>query len=111
MGKRNLVRAGILGLVLAATPKGVRGQQDSAAAPAVRDTTCADTTDTTRAPERQGVRRRISMDHNEVAAPRLDNIPLEGTDKGFIPIPGTPADSVPGRACPAKPKVSRDSAG
>ncbi len=29
------------------------------------------------------------MDHNEVAAPRVDNIPLEGTGKGFIPIPGT----------------------
>ena len=49
------------------------------------------------------------MDHNEVAAPRVDNIPLEGTNKGFIPIPGTTPDSLP--ACPVKKKVSHDSAG
>jgi hypothetical protein len=49
------------------------------------------------------------MDHNEVAAPRLDNIPLEGTNKGFIPIPGTTPDSLP--ACSVKKKVSHDSAG
>ena len=106
---RNLVAAGALSLVLAAAPSGVRGQQDSTAVRAVRDTTCVDTTDTTNAPERQKVRRRHSMDHNEVAAPRVDNIPLEGTDSGFIPIPGTARDSVP--ACPAKKKVPHDSAG
>ena len=109
-GLRSLVTAGLLGMVLAATPKSIRGQQDSAVAPAARDTTCAGTTDTTRA-EHQKVRPRISMDHNEVAAPRVDNIPLEGTDKGFVPIPGTAHDSVPARACPAKPKVSGDSVG
>lgn len=106
---RNLVAAGTLGLVLAAAPGGVRGQQDSAALRAVRDSTCIDTADTTNSPERQKVRRRHSMDHNEVAAPRVDNIPLEGTDKGFIPIPGTLPDSLP--ACPAKKKISHDSAG
>ena len=51
------------------------------------------------------------MDHNEVAAPRVDNIPLEGTDSGFIPIPGTAADSASKKICPAKRKVSKDSAG
>jgi hypothetical protein len=110
---RYLVAAGMLGLVLAAAPGGVRGQQDSAAVRPVRDTTCVDTTDTTNAPERQKVRRRHSMDHNEVAAPRVDNIPLEGTDSGFIPIPGTGSDSLP--VCqvkkPVKTKVSHDSAG
>ena len=108
---RNLVGTGVLGLLLAATPTGVRSQQDSTSRPAIRDTTCVDTTDTTRGPEQQNVRPRISMDHNEIAAPRVDNIPLEGTDKGLVPIPGTAPDSVPARACPAKPKVSRDSVG
>lgn len=109
-GFRNLIAAGALVLVLAAVPRGVRGQQDSSAGRAVRDTTCVDTTDTTNAPERQKVRRRHSMDHNEVAAPRVDNIPLEGTDKGFIPIPGTAADSDSIRVCPAKRKIVKDSA-
>ena len=108
---RGLIVAGVLGLVLAALPGNVRGQQDSSAVRTVRDTTCVDTTDTTKAPERQKVRRRNSMDHNEVAAPRVDNIPLEGTDSGFIPIPGTAADSASKRICPAKRKVSKDSAG
>jgi hypothetical protein len=108
-GLGNLVAVLVLTLALAATPRGIRGQQDSVVAPAVRDTTCVDTTDTTRAAERQKVRRRHSMDHNEVAAPRVDNIPLEGTDKGFIPIPGTASDSLP--VCPVKKKVSHDSAG
>jgi len=113
---RSALAAMLLCLVLGAIPASVRGQQqDSVIAPSVRDTTCADTTDTTgttdttRGPERQPVRRRNSMDHNEVAAPRLDNIPLEGTNKGFIPIPGTTPDSLP--ACPVKKKVSHDSAG
>jgi hypothetical protein len=106
---RRAVPAMLLCLMLGAIPAGVRGQQDSVVVPAVRDTTCVDTTDTTRAAERQKVRRRHSMDHNEVAAPRVDNIPLEGTDKGFIPIPGTAPDSLP--ACPVKKKVSHDSAG
>src|SRR6185503_2589600 len=116
---RSALAAMLLCLVLGAIPAGVRGQQqDSVIAPSVRDSTCADTTDTagtrdttdtTRGPERQPVRRRNSMDHNEVAAPRVDNIPLEGTDKGFIPIPGTTPDSLP--ACPVKKKVSHDSAG
>lgn len=112
-GVRNLVTAGLFGLLLAATPTGVRSQQDSTSIPTIRDTTCVDTADTTRGPEHQKVRPRISMDHNEVAAPRVDNIPLEGTDKGFIPIPGTASDSVPARACPAKTKtkISRDSVG
>jgi len=104
-----LVAAGTLSLVLAAAPSGVRGQQDSAAVRAARDTTCVDTTDMTKASERQKVRRRHSMDHNEVAAPRVDNIPLEGTDKGFIPIPGTAPDSFP--VCPVKKKAAHDSAG
>jgi hypothetical protein len=107
---RHALATALLCLVLGAIPAGVRGQQqDSVVVPAVRDTTCVDTTDTTRAAERQKVRRRHSMDHNEVAAPRVDNIPLEGTDKGFIPIPGTTPDSLP--ACPVKKKVSHDSAG
>jgi|SRR6185436_9852006 len=110
---RSALAAMLLCLVLGAIPASVRGQQqDSVIAPSVRDSTCADTTDTTdttRGPERQPVRRRNSMDHNEVAAPRLDNIPLEGTNKGFIPIPGTTPDSLP--ACSVKKKVSHDSAG
>jgi hypothetical protein len=97
----------LLCLVLGAIPAGVRGQQqDSVLAPSVRDTTCADTTDTTRGPERQPVRRRNSMDHNEVAAPRVDNIPLEGTGKGFIPIPGTAPDSLKAGVCKPKRKTS-----
>jgi len=111
---RNWIAAGLMGLMMGAVPAGVRGQQqDSVIAPSVRDTTCADTpdttgaidtTDTTRGPERQPVRRRNSMDHNEVAAPRLDNIPLEGTGNGFIPIPGTAPDTLRADVCKPKRK-------
>ena len=111
---RSALAAMLLCLVLAAIPASVRGQQqDSVIAPSVRDTTCADTTDTTgttdttRGPERQPVRRRNSMDHNEVAAPRLDNIPLEGTGNGFIPIPGTAPDSLKAGVCKPKRKTSQ----
>ncbi|HSR91530.1 MAG TPA: hypothetical protein VLK88_09500 [Gemmatimonadales bacterium] len=113
---RRTFAAAFLCLVLGAIPAGVRGQQqDSVIAPAIRDSTCADTpdttgatdtTDTTRGPERQPVRRRNSMDHNEIAAPRLDNIPLEGTGKGFIPIPDTAADSLKAGACKPKRKTT-----
>jgi hypothetical protein len=108
---RHALAAALLTMVLGAIPAGVRGQQqDSVIAPSVRDTTCADTpdttgtTDTTRGPERQPVRRRNSMDHNEVAAPRLDNIPLEGTGNGFIPIPGTAPDTLRADVCKPKRK-------
>ena len=47
------------------------------------------------------------MDHNEVAAPRLDNIPLEGTGNGFIPIPGTAPDSLKAGVCKPKRKTSQ----
>lgn len=111
---RRALAAILLCVVLGAIPAGVRGQQqDSVIASSVRDTTCADTTDTTgatdttRGPERQPVRRRNSMDHNEVAAPRVDNIPLEGTGKGFIPIPGTAPDSLKAGVCKPKRKISQ----
>jgi len=111
---RRALAAILLCVVLGAIPAGVRGQQqDSVIAPSVRDTTCADTpdttgaTDTTRGPERQPVRRRNSMDHNEVAAPRVDNIPLEGTGKGFIPIPDTASDSLKAGVCKPKRKTSQ----
>lgn len=101
---------GLLVLVMGAAPVAVRGQQhDSVGMAAVRDTTCADTTDTAQAAKRQKVRRRSSMDHNEVAAPRVDNIPLEGTDSGFIPIPGTGRDSISAAACASKRKLPGDS--
>ncbi|HSE46354.1 MAG TPA: hypothetical protein VLA89_13595 [Gemmatimonadales bacterium] len=110
-GKRSGIAIGLLSLVLGAAPAAVRGQQHDSVgtAAAVRDTTCADTTDTSQAAKRQKVRRRSSMDHNEVAAPRVDNIPLEGTDSGFIPIPGTGHDSISAAACASKRKPSRDS--
>ena len=114
---RSALAAMLLCLVLGAIPASVRGQQqDSVIAPSVRDTTCADTTDTTgalattdttRGPERQPVRRRNSMDHNEVAAPRLDNIPLEGTGNGFIPIPGTAPDTLKAGVCKPKRKTAQ----
>ena len=111
---RRALAAMLLCLVLGAIPALVRGQQqDSVIAPPVRDSTCADTgdttgaTDTTRGPERQPVRRRNSMDHNEIAAPRLDNIPLEGTGNGFIPIPDTAADSLKAGVCKPKRKTTQ----
>ena len=114
---RRALAAMLLCLVLGAIPALVRGQQqDSVIAPSVRDSTCADTTDTTaatdttdatRGPERQPVRRRTSMDHNEIAAPRLDNIPLEGTGNGFIPIPDTAADSLKAGVCKPKRKTTQ----
>jgi hypothetical protein len=47
------------------------------------------------------------MDHNEIAAPRLDNIPLEGTGNGFIPIPDTAADSLKAGVCKPKRKTTQ----
>jgi hypothetical protein len=111
---RYSIAAALLSLVGGAMPTGVRAQQqDSVIAASVRDTTCADTTDTTgttdttRGPKRQPVRPRNSMDHNEVAAPRVDNIPLEGTGKGFIPIPGTASDSLKAGVCKPKRKTTQ----
>jgi hypothetical protein len=94
--------AGLLGFLAVAAPAGLRAQQaDTLAAPSVA--ACAVSKDRASKPEHQAVRRRISMDHNEVAAPRLDNIPLTGTEGGFIPIPGTAPESAADAACRPKP--------
>jgi hypothetical protein len=107
---RDSITAGVLGFLAVAAPAGLRAQQaDTLAAPSVA--ACAVSKDSAAKPEHQLVRRRISMDHNDVAAPRVDNIPLEGTDSGFIPIPGTASDSVPAGRCLPSRKVSHDSAG
>jgi hypothetical protein len=100
---RDSMAAGLLGFLAVTGPAGLRAQQaDSLATPSVA-AGCGVSKDSAAKPEHPAVRPRISMDHNDVAAPRLDNVPVTGTEGGFIPIPGTAPDSAAVAPCRPKP--------